>query len=74
MRILRHDSPSFRDEIKVLSRRAVASLEVAEAVREILAAVRDQGDLAVLEYTAKFDGPRIKPSGMRVSRGRSRQR
>ena len=30
-----------------------------EAVREVLAAVRDRGDAAVREYTARFDGCRV---------------
>ena len=38
-----------------------------ERVREILQNVRDRGDAALLEYTAKFDKARLTPDTLRVS-------
>ncbi len=35
--------------------------EVSAAVSEIVAAVRERGDEAVLDYTRRFDAPRAKP-------------
>lgn len=38
-----------------------------ETVAAILAAVRERGDVAVLEYTRKFDAPDLTPAAMQVS-------
>lgn len=67
MNIFRYDSPDFLDQLSSLNRRASPSPEVGETVKQILAAVAERGDAAVTEYTVKFGGPRIEPSGMRVS-------
>ena len=40
--------------------------DVEAPVREILAAVRERGDAAVAELTARFDGVRIEPDALRV--------
>jgi histidinol dehydrogenase len=40
---------------------------VQEPVREILAAVRDGGDAAVLDYTRRFDTKGLEPSPLRVA-------
>ncbi len=45
--------------------RAVPEVDVAAAVREIIAAVRTRGDAALLEYTEKFDGAKL--SKLRVT-------
>ena len=66
MRILRHDSPRFRSLLNSLIRSAEAAPEVAATVQSIIEEVRRRGDAAVLEYTAKFGGPSLKPAGMRV--------
>jgi len=39
-----------------------------ERVREILQAVRERGDEALLEYTARFDNAYLTPGALRVSR------
>ncbi len=44
------------------------SVESAEVVVPILAAVRRSGDAALLELTEKFDGARLKPAQLRVGR------
>lgn len=67
MNILRYDSPDFLDQLGLLDRRASASPEVGDTVKQILAAVAERGDAAVTEYTVKFGGPRIEASGMQVS-------
>jgi histidinol dehydrogenase len=41
--------------------------EVHRAVDEILAGVRERGDQALLEYTARFDGYRCDAAGLRIS-------
>jgi histidinol dehydrogenase len=72
MRILRHDSPGFRDAIAGLDRHAAPSEEVARTVSEVIAAVREKGDSALLNYTEKFGGPRLRASEMRVTVGELR--
>jgi histidinol dehydrogenase len=57
MRILRYDADNFAAAIQSLNRRAVPSAEVERAVADILAAVRAEGDAAVLRLNARFGGP-----------------
>ena len=52
---------------KRLPRPDVAGEGPVQAVREILATVREHGDKAVLEYTERFDGVRLQPDTMRVA-------
>ncbi len=48
--------PDFQTDLKrLLSFSSETDSHIATAVAEILAAVRDRGDAAVLEYTARFD-------------------
>ena len=48
----------------ILSRSASFSREVDDAVRDILSAVQERGDDAVLEFTERFDG--VRPESLRV--------
>jgi len=51
-----------------IMRRAQANLQEVEPVAaEIVAAVRDRGDTAVAEYTAKLDGADLRPGEFRVT-------
>ncbi|MEI6714686.1 MAG: histidinol dehydrogenase [Verrucomicrobiota bacterium] len=68
MQILRYSDPDFRDSLKVLLRKAIPVPEIQATVREILAAVRARGDVALLEYTQKFGGPKLKASALREKR------
>lgn len=67
MRFLSHKSRGFSREIARLDREAEPSAEVRETVAGIIADIRRRGDAALVGYTAKFGGPRIKPSGIRVT-------
>lgn len=60
MEILRHTQKNFKSRIQALCRRARPREDVESAVREILAAVRVEGDAALLRYSEKFGGPRLK--------------
>lgn len=62
MRILHPTDPAYVSELAKLDRIHVPADDVCETVREILCAVRDEGDAAVLRYTAKFGGPQL-PDG-----------
>ena len=57
-----------RDEYLSLLKRTEADLsQYLEKVIPIIASVREHGDEAVCEFTAKFDGAKISPSGLLVS-------
>jgi len=49
------------------------SPEQNAAVREIVAAVRAEGDAALLRYTERFDGVKLEPSGLKVTDGEIRE-
>lgn len=51
---------------EVLGRSGTIPAEIEEAVAAILAAVRDRGDAAVAEFTARFDGVSLTPGRFRV--------
>ena len=55
----------------ILGRRGTRAGEVENRVEEIVAAVRRQGDRAVLRYTAQFDHVRLSPATMEVSKAES---
>ena len=67
MKILRYDDPDFSSELRRLQRRAEPQPEVEATVREILAAVRERGDAALLEYGERFGGPRLSAGELRVT-------
>ena len=49
-------APGFREALEqLLTREAEADRRVETAVQEIIAAVRDRGDEALLEFTGRFD-------------------
>ena len=68
MRILRHTDRDFRRAIASLHRRAEPSPAVEQTVREIISAVRTEGDKALLRLTEKFGGGRLKASTLRETR------
>lgn len=65
MEILRHTQKNFKSRLQALCRRAQPRGDVELAVREILAAVRAEGDAAVLRYSEKFGGPPLKAPQLR---------
>ena len=67
MKVLRHTDADFALAIRSLNRRAEASEHVREVVGSVLQAVRERGDEAVLEFTAKFDGAHLTSATMRVT-------
>jgi len=69
MRLLNYKDRGFGRAIASLNRQAEPILEVRETVAEIIAAVRKRGDAALLEYSVKFGGPKIRVSGFRVTSG-----
>ena len=73
--VLRFCDPDFEQRFAGLARRREAaqglspddSDTVLSTVSEIIAAVRERGDEAVLEYTERFDGCRLTAGQLRVS-------
>ncbi|MGB8354913.1 MAG: histidinol dehydrogenase [Chthoniobacteraceae bacterium] len=68
MRIFRYDQPGFAKAIKPLDRTSTPGDEVRETVAKIIHDIRARGDSALLEYTEKFGGPKLKASQLQVTR------
>lgn len=63
-------APGFEDEFsKLLSLKRETAEDVDAAVREILRAVREEGDAALLRFTERFDKVDLSKNGIRVSQG-----
>jgi hypothetical protein len=67
MRIVRHTDPDFQKQLASLKRRSEPAPEVRKTVAEIIEAVRAKGDAAVLDYTARFGGPKLKAAQLLVT-------
>jgi histidinol dehydrogenase len=67
MKILRFREPGFQQALTALKRHAEPTQEVQSTVAEIIAAVRQRGDAAVLEYSAKFGAPALKAVELAVN-------
>lgn len=69
MKVIRYTEAGFADAIAMLNRRAEASDAVRDVVASVIQAVRERGDAAVFEYTARFDGASLTTSTVQVSAG-----
>lgn len=69
MQIIRDRDRDF--ELRLAEACAASSLfdpEIERRTREIVDAVRDRGDAALLEYTERFDGARLRADQLEVTR------
>jgi len=66
MKILRFSDPAFAKSLLALKRRSEPLPEVERTVREVIAAIRKDGDKALIELTAKFGGPQLKATQIPV--------
>jgi len=66
VRTLRYPGPGFTRYLRSLPRAAAGSPRVEKSVAAILAAVRREGDPALVRLTARFDGVRLDPRRIRV--------
>lgn len=66
MRVLRYTDSGFANSLASFQRTFNAPPELERTVREILMAVRDKGDAALLDLTRKFGGPALRPKDLRV--------
>jgi len=60
------DSPKFNDALRTFCDQAIVSGDVSEIVSTVLAEVQKRGDVAVLEYTEKFDKAKLAASDLKV--------
>lgn len=68
MKIVKLDQNSKKDLLQNLLKRSTSQFrEQEEIVAGILSNVRDRGDEAVLDYTARFDGVTLTPDTMDVT-------
>jgi histidinol dehydrogenase len=66
MKILRHDDADFTKNLTALQRRHEPHPQVEKTVRDVMYAVRTEGDAALLEFTERFGGPRLTAKQIRV--------
>jgi histidinol dehydrogenase len=68
IRFLRYNDPAFHAVFtRIVARGEEVPAEVEAAVKEIIAAVRERGDAAVCDYTARFDRLQLTAATMEVS-------
>lgn len=60
------DGRALSTPVHIPRPRAVTAVDPTEVVREIIDEVRLKGDAALIEMTARFDGPRLTPEELRV--------
>lgn len=66
--IRKTDRDRRREKLSALMDRAIAfNSELLAAVTSILADVRRRGDLALIEYSERFDGVKLQPSDLKTS-------
>jgi histidinol dehydrogenase len=63
-RVLRYTQPQFAKQVAALNRHAEPSASRQAAVAEIIAAVRKEGDDALIKFTKKFDGIDMARGGL----------
>ena len=67
MRQLNYSNPGFYQKLARFFERVNTVPDIRTAVAAILRAVNEQGNKAIIEYTAKFDGANLKRSQLRVA-------
>lgn len=60
MRVISYQQKNFRSAIRKLDRRAQPLAEVERTVSEVITAVREEGDRALLAFAEKFDGVKFR--------------
>ncbi len=67
MRTLRHTDPDFAASLAALKRHAEPHPQVRKTVQDVLTAVREEGDSALLEFTQRFGGPQLTAKRLAVT-------
>ena len=69
---LRSSDPGFAGQFKALvESRRDTPLDVQDTVRAIVGAVREKGDAALIEFTARFDRTDLGKTGLAYPCGRA---
>jgi histidinol dehydrogenase len=69
MNVIRHTDRAFARRLGVLTARtSLFDPTIEERTRAILAAVRERGDAALLEFTERFDGARLTAGQLAVTK------
>jgi histidinol dehydrogenase len=66
MKILRFNAPDFAGQLRSLQRANEPDPKVEKTVREILNAIRAEGDEALIRFNARFGGAKLTPGELRV--------
>ena len=70
MKVFKHSDPDFGATLKAVINRANLDLVTHDvAVREILKQIKERGDVALLEYTSRFDQYDLPVEEIKVTRG-----
>jgi len=68
MNVLLHTAPDFRDQCaRLIAASSLFDPVVEQRAREIIQAVRERGDEAVIEFTERFDGAKLEAEQLAVS-------
>ncbi len=68
MNILRHSESGFREKLEqIANASSLFDPEIERRTRQILDAVREHGDAALIELTARFDKATLTPEGLPVT-------
>src|SRR5436190_8814574 len=68
MNILRHSETGFREKLeRIANASSLFDPEIEQRTRQILDAVRERGDAALIELTARFDKAILTPEGLAVT-------
>jgi len=67
MKTLRHTQPGFFKALAALKRHSEPTDDVRKTVAAIIADIRKRGDAALIDLTAKFGGPKLKPAQFAVT-------
>ncbi|MEM6912049.1 MAG: histidinol dehydrogenase [Verrucomicrobiota bacterium] len=67
MKILSYQEADFAERLAPLHRRTLPGEGLEKKVRDILKGVREKGEEALLDYTARFDGVTLLPEQLQVS-------
>ena len=68
MNVLLHTAPDFSAQCaRLISSSSLFDPTVEQRAREIIQAVRERGDAAVIEFTERFDGAKLEPEQLAVT-------
>jgi histidinol dehydrogenase len=66
VKVLRYSDPGFASKVRLFNRKPAPPEGVEETVREVISRIRKDGDRALLEFTEKFGGPKLKTTELQV--------